>query len=416
MLARIQRPERVPGPRSRRARRTGVRIRFPCASIPFGIVLLALGGLVTPHTGAPSAQAQPAPLRIGVLAPLTGFAALPAKTEMNGIRLRLKEINHEIAGRKIELIVEDSAGDPPTAITKARKLVERDKVEIILGPLVNHVVQAVQQYTFDQKIPMIPLVAGLPETARHPNQLVPSWNGVSLGYLFGEYAYKKLGYRKMVIMSSNYTFGRRSSEGFRDGFVAAGGSIVKEVYPPLGTPDFAPFLASLPTADAVYSFIGGADAIRYVKQRAEVGLNERLPLLCIISTVEGTALPSQGDTALGSVAISHYFEDLDLPANRQFVAAYVKEYGEQPLGYYPALGYTIIQILEEGLKRTGGKTTPYESLVGAFRQVDFASPQGRFRFDPVKPFPIIDYYILKVVKKGGRLGYEVLDVLKEVKP
>ena len=76
----------------------------------------------------------------------------------------------------------------------------------------------------------------------------------------------------------------------------------------------------------------------------------------------------------------------------------------------------VVQILEGGLKRTGGKTSPTESLVAAFRQVDFDSPQGRFRFDPVKPFPIINYYILKMVKKEGKLGYEVLDVLKEVKP
>jgi branched-chain amino acid transport system substrate-binding protein len=383
-----------------------------------GLALLAAGWLAGPEGGPPSAGAQPVttPLKIGVLAPLTGFAALPAKTEMAGIRLRLKELDYEIAKRKIELIVEDTAGDPPTAITKARKLVERDRVEIILGPLVNHVVQAVQQYTFEQKIPQLPLVAGLPETARYPNALVPSWNGVSLGHVFGQYAYQKLGFRKVAIMSSNYTFGRRSSEGFRDGFIAAGGSIVKEVYPPLGTPDFAPFLAALPEADAVYSFIGGADAIRYVKQRKELGLNDKLPLLCIISTVEGTALPYQGDAALGSIAITHYFEDLENAANRRFVAAYKQEYREPPLGYYPALGYTLVQILEEALKRTGGKTSPPESLVAAFRQVDFNSPQGRFRFDPVKPFPIIDYYVVKVVKKEGRLGYEVLDVLKDVKP
>lgn len=387
-------------------------------SIVLRIVAVVVGCILTHQPPLRSAAAQPpaAPLKIGVLTPLTGFAALPGKVEVNGIKLRLKELNYEIARRKIELITEDSAGDPVTGITKARKLVERDRVEIVLGPLVNHVVQAVQQYTFEQKVPQIPLVAGLPETAKFPNALVPSWNGVSLGQLFGEYAYKKLGYRKIAIMSSNFTFGRRSSEGFKEGFAAAGGSIVTEVYPPLGTADFSPFLAALPQADAVYSFIGGADAIRYVKQRAELGLNERLPLLCIISTVEGTALPSQGDAALGSVAITHYFEDLDNPTNRHFVAAYAKEYGEPPLGYYPALGYTIVQILEEGLRRTGGRTSPYESLVTAWRQVDFSSPQGRFRFDPVKPFPIIDYYVVKVVKKDGKLGYQTLDVLKDVKP
>ena len=383
-----------------------------------GVVLLAVGWTLALHAGPPPASAQPAtqPLKIGILAPLTGFAAVNAKPEVNGIRLRLKELNYELAGRKVEVIVEDTAADPPTALTKARKLVERDKVDIVLGPLVNHVVQAVQEYTWSKNIPQIPLVAGTPETAKYPNALVPSWNGVSIGQIFGQYAYRKFGYRKMAIMSSNFAFGRRNSDGFREGFTQAGGAIVKEAYPPLGTADFTPFLAALPAADAVYSFVPGADAVRFVKQRQELGQHERLPLLGLISTVEGTLLPAMGDAALGSVAITHYYEDLDNAANRRFVAAYIKEYGENPLGYYAPLGYTIVQILEGGLKRTGGKTSPTESLVAAFRQVDFDSPQGRFRFDPVKPFPIIDYYILKVVKKEGKPGYEVLDVLKEVKP
>ena len=164
-----------------------MRTRLGGVLMALGIILVAAGWTVTLPIAPRVAEAQPAtsPLKIGVLAPLTGFAALPAKTEMNGIRLRLKELNNEIAGRKIELIVEDTAGDPPTAFTKARKLVERDKVEILLGPLVNHVVQAVQEYTAQKNVPQIPLVAGLPETAKYPNALVPSWNGVSLGQLFG---------------------------------------------------------------------------------------------------------------------------------------------------------------------------------------------------------------------------------------
>jgi ABC-type branched-subunit amino acid transport system substrate-binding protein len=74
-----------------------------------------------------------------------------------------------------------------------------------------------------------------------------------------------------------------------------------------------------------------------------------------------------------------------------------------------------VQILEEALKQTGGKSSPAE-LVQAMKRVDFASPQGRFRFDPEKRYPIIDYYVVKVVKKEGKLGFDVLDVLKEVKP
>jgi len=365
--------------------------------------------------GTHLAGAQPAPFKIGVLGPLTGGAAVLGTGEVNGIKLRLKELDYQLGGRKVELIVEDDAGDPNTGLTKARKLVERDNVDVILGPLLSHVVAAVQDFIGQKGVPQMPFVAQPPENAKYPTTLIPSWNAVQIGRMMGQYAYQKLGYRKANIVVSNYVFGTRAADGFRAGFTAAGGTIVKEVFPPLGTADFAPFLVGLPAADAVFSFFPGADAVRYVKARQEYGLHDKQPLLAIISTVEGMLLPAQGDAALGAIAITHYLEDFTIPANKAFVANYTKEYGKPPLGYYPALGYTLVQVLEEAMKRTGGKGGRAE-LLDAMKRVDFQSPQGRFRFDPDKRYPIMDYYVVKVVKKDGKLGYDVVDVLKDVRP
>lgn len=363
-----------------------------------------------------TAGAQTEPLKIGVLAPLTGGVAVIGKGEVNGIKLRLKERNYELGGRKVELLVEDSAGDPATALTKAKKLVERDAVHVVLGPLLSHVVAATQDYLGQKGVPQLIFVSQPPENAKYPTTFVPGWNAPQIGRVFGQYAYQKLGHRRLAIVSSQYVFGLRVSDGFRDGFKQAGGTIVKEVYPPLGTADFAPFLTGLPDADAVFSFFPGADAIRYVKARREYGLHPKQPLLAIISTVEGMLLPAQGEAAVGAVAITHYLEDFANPVNKRFVEGYMKEYKEPPLGYYPALGYTITQILEGALRQTGGKSGAKE-LVEAIKRVDFQSPQGRFRFDPGKRFPILDFHIVKVVKKpDGKLGYETLDVLKEVRP
>jgi len=373
------------------------------------LVLLVVGWTLPP------AAAQTAPLKIGVLGPLTGGVAVIGKGEVNGIKLRLKELNYELAGRKVELIVEDSAGDPATALTKAQRLVEREGVDVILGPLLSHVVAATQDYIGRKGVPQLIFVSQPPENAKYPTTFVPGWNAPQIGRIFGQYAYQKLGYRRLAIVSSQYVFGLRVSDGFRDGFKQAGGTVVKEVYPPLGTADFAPFLTGLPEADPVFSFFPGADAIRYVKARREYGLHPKQPLLAIISTVEGMLLPAQGEAALGAVAITHYLEDFANPVNRHFVEAYTKEYKEPPLGYYPALGYTITQILDEALKRTRGMSGPKE-LVEAIKRVDFQSPQGRFRFDPDKRFPIMDFHIVRVVKKNGKLGYETLDLLKDVKP
>jgi len=373
--------------------------------------LLVLAALVMGAT-LPAAGAEP--IRIGVLGPLTGGAAVIGTGEVNGIKLRLKQLDNKLGGRPVELIVEDDAGDPTTGLTKAQKLVERDKVDVFLGPLLSHVVLAVQDYVGKNGVPQLTFVAQPPEAAKYPTTFVPSWNAVQIGRLFGDYAAKKLGHKKAIIVSSKYVFGTRVSDGFREGFTAAGGSIVREVYPPLGTPDFAPFLGGLPPADAVFSFFPGGDAIKYVKARQEFGL-DKTPLLAIASTVEGMLLPAQGDAAVGAIAIGHYLEDFTIPANREFVDAYTKEYGKPPLGYYPALGYTIVQILEDAYKRMGS-ATGRPQLVEAIKKVDIQTPQGRFRFDPEKRFPIIDYYITRVVKKDGKLTHERIDTLPAVRP
>jgi branched-chain amino acid transport system substrate-binding protein len=383
-----------------------MRRRVPLL-LPAVLTLLILA-LVVPGT------AQSPPLKIGVLGPLTGGVAVIGNGEVNGIKLRLKQINHEIAGRKVEVFVEDDAGDPTTGLTKAQKLIERDQVDVLLGPLLSHVVLAIADYVGGKGVPQMTMVAQPPEAAKYPTTLVPSWNAVQIGRMIGDYGVKKLGYKRALIISSKYVFGARVSDGFRAGFTAAGGTIVKEVYPPLGTPDFAPFLSGHPAADVIFSFFPGGDAIKYMKARQEYGL-DKTPLLAPVSTVEGMLLPAQGDAALGAVAMTHYLEDFTIPANRAFVEAYTKEYGKPPLGYYPALGYTLVQILEDALKRTKGASRPAE-LVEAIKRVDIQTPQGRFRFDPEKRYPIMDYYVVKVVKKDGKLTHEVMDTLKEVRP
>src|SRR5262249_48064785 len=145
------------------------------------LALFALGfACVTP------AAAQ-GPLKIGALGPLTGAAAVIGGGEVNGIKLRLQQINNEIAGRKVELIVEDAAGDPATGLTKAQKLIERDRVDVFLGPLLSHVVLAVRDYVGGKGVPQLTFVAQPPEAVKFPTAFVPSWNAVQIGRIFGDY-------------------------------------------------------------------------------------------------------------------------------------------------------------------------------------------------------------------------------------
>jgi len=355
------------------------------------------------------------PLKVGVLASLSGSVADVNAGELNGLKLRLKQVGHQIAGRKIELVVEDDAGDPNTGLAKAQKLIERDRVELVIGPFLGHVTAATQDYLGRKGVPVLPLVGQTPENVRQPNILVPSWNSAQLGRMMGEYAAAKLGHKSAMIVSSKYSFGTRVSEGFRAGFTAGGGIVRREVYVPLGTADWAPFVGGLPEGTAVFSAVPGVDAIKLIKTRHEFGQRDSMPLLTPISTVDGMLLPAMGDAAVGTVAVTHYFEDLDIPENTRFVEDYRREYGKPPAGYYEALGYTIAQIIEAALKATGGRSDP-ATLLAAMKAVDIRTPQGRLRFDPEKRYPYLDYYFVKVIAKGGKPAYQVLDVVRSVRP
>ena len=231
----------------------------------------------------------------------------------------------------------------------------------------------------------------------------------------GEYAYTKLGFKTANIVSSKYGFGIRVSDGFKAAFKAAGGKMNADLYVPLGTADWLPFLSGLPKADTAFSAIPGADAIKYVQARADLGLTDTMALTAVIATVDGVLLPSMGKAADGAVAVTHYLETLDTPENLKFIKDYQAEYGKAPRGYYEALGYTIGQIISETLNQTKGVSTP-ERVLAAWRTIDFVSPQGRFRFAPGKQFPILDFYFVKVVAEGGKRKFQILDVKRGVLP
>lgn len=385
---------------------------LPRRSFGMKIAAMMIAALTKPMTARGQAVA---PLKIGVLASLTGSVADVNAGEVKGLRLRMKQLVGQVAGRKIELVVEDDAGDPNTGVVKVQKLIDRDRVDVLVGPFLGHVMAAVQDYIGRKGVPTLPLVGQTPENVRHANIVVPSWNSAQLGRMMGEYAARKLGQRNAVIVSSKYSFGTRVSEGFRAGFTAAGGKIRQEVYVPLGTADWAPFIGGLPEGTAMFSAVPGADAIKLVRTRHEFGQRDSLPLLGPISTVDGMLLPAMGEAALGTVAVTHYLDDLDIPENVRFIEDFRREYGQRPTGYYEALGYTIGLVIEAALRATRGRSEP-AILLPALKAVDIPTPQGRLRFDPDKRYPYLDYYFVKVVDKGGKPAYRILDVLRNVRP
>src|ERR687892_89278 len=267
--------------------------------------------LMAPHR----AWVQKTPIRIGFLAPVTGGGAAVGKDMTNGFSMYLEEIGQQMAGRKVEVIVEDTQGQPDLALTKLRKLVESDKVHVVAGVFLASEGYALAPKIDEYKIPtLFPVVSADDLSQRKPAKWLvrTGWTSSQPNQPFGEYVAKTLGYKRVVTIAMDYAFGWEQVGGFQKTFEEAGGQVVQKLWPPLGTADFGPYLAQLRRdVDAVYGQFSGADALRFTKQYADSGLKGRLPLVGGGTLTDEHVLRTMGDEAVGIVSGLHYSAALD---------------------------------------------------------------------------------------------------------
>ena len=372
------------------------------------IRVLARCAAVALLVSSPAAGQTSAPIKIGVLHDLTGVFTQQG-TELNeGLRLHMSEIGSQVAGRKIELIYEDPESKVDPGITKARKLVERDGVHLIIGPINSALAYALRDYMDSKKVPIILTQAtatDLTQGKASPYLFRVSFGSEQLHMPAAWYAHTKLGYRRAIVVALDYVAGREQAGGFIKTFKQLGGTVVSEVYAPLGTPDWAPYLvrikADLDKADFVEVILWGPDAIRFIKGYAEYGLKGAKPILAHGSAVDEAFLPSEGDAAIGIPSYLFYTPSLDTPANRRFWDLMKKQYNREPTNYH-ATGYLTGKVVTEALRKVNGNIEEMPRFLAALRTVEVDSPQGIFRFDE-KQNAIIDLHIRRVEKVGGKL-------------
>jgi len=361
--------------------------------------------------GTLPAGAQKGPIKIGVIAPMTGGAAQAGKDMTNGLQMWLDENGNQMAGRKVEVIIEDSQGQPNVALTKLQKLVERDKVNVLVGELFAHIGYAMAPKVDEYRIPMLyPVIAADDLTQRKPAKWVvrTGWASSQPSHPFGEYAAKTLGYKKIVAIGIDYAFGWEVIGGFQKTFEENGGQIIQKLWAPLGTTDFAPYLSQIKRdADAVFALMVAQSSLRFPKQYQDAGLKGKFPLIGGGTTFDEFVLPSLGDEAIGGMTPLQYSAALDTPINKKFVAEYRKKYGKVP-SYFSETSYTSTRWIAEAAKVVGGDVENREKFLEALRKVEIPdSPRGPVKLD-AHGNPIQNIYIRKVEKKDGELWNTVV--------
>jgi len=372
--------------------------------IPFWSVARALGASAAFLLFAQSAQAQSEPMRIGFLTVRSGALAAGGRQLEEGIQLFLKERNNTIAGRKVELIIADTGGNPAGAKNKTQELVERNKVHVIIGPLAAFEAIAVDDYIRQTRTPTVADSAGTEDlTQRKPNPWFVRAVGSSAqpNHALGEYAAKVLGYKRIAIIADDFAYGHETAAGFQRVFEDNGGKVVQKLWPPLNVADYGSYIGQLKqNVDAVYAGFAGANGLRFLKQYKEYGM--KAPVLGSMTTADEGILKQMGDEAIGVVTGGWYAAGIDSADNKRFVAAVNKEYGADP-GYYTLGAYSAGVLVEAAVKAVNGKVEDKEAFMKALRNPGTVhDARGDWKIDEYGN-PVMTMFIRKVERKEGRL-------------
>ncbi len=353
-----------------------------------------------------------AQVKIGVIIPGSGPFAIIGEEVKNGFSMYWDEVGNTAAGKKIETIFEDDSNKADVGLTKAKKLVERDGVKVLSGIVSSSVAYALRDYVVTAKVPLVITVSGadgLTQQDAAPYIFRTSASGSQQSHVLGEWLYKKQGYRRMIILAPNYAMGYEQTGGFARTFKDLGGKIVKTVYPPLGAPDYGPFLTALDlkSADVIGVVFAGGDAIRFVQQFKEYGLKDKIPLVGSGLLTDDLILQRMGDAAIGTITSLNYTQSLDTPENKKFVAAYRAKFNRAPTAY-AEYSYVGARVIKEALETVKGDADKPDALVAAMNKVEFVAPRGPFKFDEYNN-PVGTMYIFKVEKQGNTYVNTVID-------
>jgi branched-chain amino acid transport system substrate-binding protein len=349
------------------------------------------------------AIAQAAPFKLGLLTVKTGPLAQGGIQMEQGVLTYLKEKNYTMGGRKVDFVSADTGGNPAGAKTKAQELVERDKVDVILGPLAAFELYAISDYVREQKMPTLSLAAADNLTQRTPNPFLLRASATSSQAMhpMGHYAATELKLKRVVTIVEDFAFGYEQMGGFQASFQKDGGCVVKKLWPPIVTPDYTPYIAQISDCDGVCQGFAGSNPLRFMKQYAAAGM--KYPVVTGETGGDDALLRSFGEEAVGLVSCCPYTLDLDTDGNKRFVDGMLKNYDAIP-GFYAAGLYVNCEVVDAGLKAAGGDASDKEKFMTVLKAVNLTdTPRGPIKFGHLNNV-IGTFYVRRLGTEGAKYG------------
>lgn len=386
--------------------------RLAIASVVAGTAIWTMGATIGT---SPALAAEP--IKVGVLLPYAPPFTIYAKSLETAMKMALAEHGGKVGGREVKLLFENDGNKPPEAIAKARKLINSEKVDVLIGGLSSNLAIPIAPIATRAKTPLIVVNAGadmLTGKRCSPWVVRVSFSNDQMVRDSGPWILKQ-GYKTAYVMAPDYVGGRNIISAFKKAYTKAGGKIVGEAYAPFRTKDFGPYLAKAKAAkpDTIYVFFPGGMGIQFVIQYDKFGLKGQIPLTGTAWTVSPLFVGKQGQSAVGFKGPINYVPALDNAANKKFSAAFKAKTGRNP-DEVTINGYDAVNMLMLALKKLDGKTGDKKALVDALRSVSYDGPRGPMKIDPKTNNIIQNIYMIEVVNENGKPVHKVLETIKEV--
>ena len=347
-------------------------------------------------------------IRIGLIYTLSGSPSALGQQSKNGFELALKNLGGKMGGKDVELVVADDELKPDVAIQKVRGLLERDRVDFVVGPIFSNILVAIHKPVIDAGKILISTNAGTSNLAGarcNANFSGTSYQNAHIFAAVGE-ASNKLGYKRVYVLVPNYPAGKDAIAGFKRTYK---GEIIEESLLPLNTTDFGPEVSKIYAAkpDALFTFMPGGLGINLLNTFIQAGLKGKIPIVSTFTADEAT-LPVLKDNAVGVYGVLTWAPNMDNPANKKFVSEYEAAYNAVPASY-AMQAYDAAMLINSAVSAVNGNLADQNAVRAALKKAAFTSVRGPFKFN-INGYPIEDFYLTKVAKRpDGKYETQIVE-------
>src|SRR3989454_3569451 len=345
-------------------------------------------------------------LKIGFITTMSGPQGVIGQYMKDSVELALDHLGRKVGGLETEIIYGDDQTKPDVGVQLAEEMLKKHQVDFVSGIIWSNVMLAVVPVVTGAGKIMVGTNAGAsPLAGSQCSELYfsTSWNNDQTPEAMGKFL-QDSSVNDLYVMAPNYQAGKDMVAGLKRYYK---GRIVEEIYTKLGQQDYQAEISQLRAKNpkAVFVFYPGGMGIQFLKQYAQAGLREQIPLYSVY-TVDEISLPAVKEAALGNFETRYWSPDLKNEANAKYVSDFKKKYGKTPV-FYGAQSYDGIMLIDSAVRAVKGDLGNRKGMVSAMRKADFRSTRGKFTFN-VNHTPIQNFYLLRAVKgSGGEMEMQI---------